>query len=165
MKRSSKVCNIDYDNELNLRMSDRLFPSMSLKPNLSPIPMSTKYQKFPISQTPVFNEGLNSFKSFSTHKDFFPGTSKGPVDYALDSVDVESRLRNQFFALQKNDQSVYIPSLRSPLYTNPPKMECGMPTQNDNLASIQNLQFNPDKCNLAPQFFNNSTRHNLKNLK
>ena len=46
MRKFHKVCNIDYDNELNTRINKRYFPSQSLQPNFSPVPTSTRYQKF-----------------------------------------------------------------------------------------------------------------------
>ena len=82
----------------------------------------------------------------------------------MDSVDTESRLRNQFFALQKNDQSQYMPSLNSNLYNTGSSLQ-QKPTQIENYNKIENIAFNPDRCNLAPETFNNNTRLNLKNLK
>ena len=39
-----------------------------------------------------------------------------PFSGFVENVDVESVLRNQIFALQKNDQAVYVPSSKSDLY-------------------------------------------------
>jgi hypothetical protein len=48
---------------------------------------------------------------------FAPIQSRGPPAYFLASVDTESTLRNQFFALQHGaDQATYIPSSTSDLY-------------------------------------------------
>ena len=41
-----KVCNIEYDNELNVRLNTRYFPSQELQPNYNPRPASSKYAFF-----------------------------------------------------------------------------------------------------------------------
>ena len=38
------------------------------------------------------------------------------------------------------------------------------PNKNENYEKFE-VKFNPDRCNLAPEQFNNNTRLNLKNLK
>ena len=45
-----------------------------------------------------------------------PGTSRGPIQGFMQNVDFESSLRNQFFALQKCDQSNFVPNSNSDLY-------------------------------------------------
>ena len=162
MRKFHKVCNIDYDNELNTRINKRYFPSQSLQPNFSPVPSSTRYQKFMVSEKKLNNDNLHQYPEFSTHNTFYPGSSRGPVSYKLNSVDVESNLRNQFFALQKNDQAHYIPSDTSSLYVMDKVNE--KPGLLDLCEPIQNMPFNPDRCNLAPNHFNNATRNNLKNI-
>ena len=41
-----KVCNIEYDNALNTRLHERIFPSQELQPNFDPRPVPTKYTHF-----------------------------------------------------------------------------------------------------------------------
>ena len=163
MNNTFEVCNIEYDNTLNKRLNERYFPSQTLQPNLDPRPNSTKYQKFPyISQeTPSVN--LNKYNYFNPEKTFYTGNAKAPIFFAMDNVDTESRLRNQFFALQKNDQAQYIPGMNSSLYNMKSNLQ-QKPHKYDNYNKME-LKFNPDKCNLAPEQFNNNTRLNLKNLK
>ena len=159
-----KVCNIEYDNTLNKRIVDRYFPNQSLQPNLDPRPSSTKYQKYPFIKIEKNSVNLNKYPYFNPEKTFYTGNAKAPIHFVMDSVDTESRLRNQFFALQKNDQAQYIPSLNSSLYNmNSPLQQ--RPNNSENYNKIENIAFNPDKCNLAPETFNNNTRLNLKNLK
>ena len=161
MNNTYQVCNIDYDNELNKRLQSRVFPSQNLQPNFDFRPTSTKYQKFPVHNN-IKYEPLENKMKYNPEKVFYPGTSKAPVHYALDNVDTESTLRNQFFALQRNDQAQYIPSLNSGLY----KMNSNIGEKPSNIDynSPINISFNPDRCNLAPNTFNNSTRYNLKNM-
>lgn len=161
MRTSHKVCNIEYDNDLNKRINARYFPSAPLQPNFSPIPSSTRYQRFQVNNESYNNDNLNKYPEFEGSRTFYPGTSKGPVQTALNNVDVESKLRNQFFALQRNDQAVYIPDVSSSLYNSHYNTK---PSKLDHCAKIENMPFNPDRCGLAPLAFNNSTRYNLKNI-
>ena len=41
-----KVCNIEYDNTLNKRLHQRIFPSQELQPNFDPRTIPTKYTHF-----------------------------------------------------------------------------------------------------------------------
>ena len=161
MRSSHKVCNIEYDNDLNKRLNSRYFPSAPLQPNFSPVPSATRYQRFQIHNESYNNENLNKYPIYETKTTFYPGTSKAPVQTALNNVDIESQLRNQFFALQKNDQAKYIPDITSPLYNSHYQTK---PSKLDLCKPIHNMPFNPDRCGLAPLAFNNSTRHNLKSM-
>ena len=163
MAYSYSICNIDYDNQLNKRITERHFPTSQLKPNLPPIPNATKYQKFPILAD-NYKKPEDNYVYFNPKSTFYPGTSKGPVSFALDNVDVESKLRNQFFALQKNVQSYYIPPTHSTLYQMNSNLK-PIPTKLDLNMKVKQPHHDRDRCNLAPDTFNNSTRYNLKNMK
>ena len=39
-----------------------------------------------------------------------------------------------------------------------------LPQYNKTNTPVENIYFNPDRCNLAPNSFHNHTRNNLKNL-
>lgn len=160
-----KVCNIDYDNALNTRLNKRIFPSHELQPNFDPRPVPTKYTHFMTKDEEIQSTiPLRNYPEFQTQKVFYTGNSKGPVQYALQQVDVESLLENRFIALQNNDKAFYIPSVKSDLYQNK-----GTLHSNTNKIDLHNLSSpiisNPNRCNLAPNMFHNSTRYNLKNLK
>ena len=163
MNKTFEVCNIEYDNTLNKRLNERYFPNQTLQPNLEHRPSSTKYQKFPYISHETPSVKLNRYNYFNPEKTFYTGNAKAPVFFALDNVDTESRLRNQFFALQKNDQAQYIPGMNSSLYNMKSKLQ-QKPHKNENYEKFE-VKFNPDRCNLAPEQFNNNTRLNLKNLK
>ena len=108
--------NIDYDNELNVRIMDRVKASQSLQPLYDPRPTSTKYTLF--KTTPEVDrstEPLHQYKEYSTEETFHPG-SRGPVDYYAKQIDKESTLRSQFAGLQKADAAVYVPETNSDLY-------------------------------------------------
>ena len=108
--------NIDYDNELNVRIMERVQASQPLQPLYDPRPASTKYTLFQTTPEPQKStEPLHQYKEYSTEKTFHPG-NRGPVDYYAKQIDQESTLRSQFAALQKADAAVYIPETHSDLY-------------------------------------------------
>lgn len=108
--------NIDYDNELNTRLNNRNTPSAPLQPLYDIRPVATKYTFLHTVDKPQQLHG-KSYTQYDPHTIFNPG-DRAPVDYFLKNIDVESKLRSQFFALQSGPQSVYIPELNSQLYEN-----------------------------------------------
>ena len=80
------------------------------------------------------------------------------------NVDNESKLRNQFFALQKGDNHLYVPSSTSDLYKNDIPYD-----KTINEPGVFNVEefndFNPNKSNIIGRdIFNNNTRVQLKNI-
>ena len=147
--------NIDYDNELNTRLNGRIFPSQSLPPLFEVRPVSTKYTFFqtveerPFSMTPIIK-----YNQYNQETTFNPG-NRAPIDYFMNNVDTESKLRNQFMALQKSIQSTYVPELNSSLYEN---------------NMVYKKEYAQTECktntmhkDLAPNTFYNYTRYNLRN--
>ena len=108
--------NIEYDNELNKRLETRNIPSSPLEPMYDIRPVATKYTMFHTVDPKINTTG--SQYHYDPHEIFNPG-NRGPVDYFIKNIDVESKLRSQFFALQTSPQAVYIPELNSQLYENP----------------------------------------------
>ena len=154
--------NINYDNELNVRLNQRYFPSETLKPSFSFRPVSTKYSHFQLFEEKAQSkEDLNKYKQYNPHHVFTPGNTKPPVEYFFNNIDTESKLRNQFMALQKCDRAKYVPEMTSSLYT----YDKYIPIYSLNKETqISEIYHNPDRCNLAPNTFFNHTRNNLKNL-
>ena len=78
---------------------------------------------------------------------------------------MEYVLRNQIFALQKNDQAVYVPSSKSDLYMK----DQFKPSTNQKhilLTPLNNFNnTNPNNLNLGGNLFHNHTRQDLKNVK
>ena len=104
--------------ELNTRISDRLYPDAPLAPNFNTRPVPTKYAFFPALNTRMpANIPIDSNYDYALESNFTPPVGyKAPPTGFMNKVDTESTLRNQFFALQKSEQSVYIPSTDSDLY-------------------------------------------------
>jgi hypothetical protein len=148
------ICNIDYDNELNKRISSRLYPSNTLKPLFETRPVSTKYTFFQtIEEHPVCKTKELQYNNYTPQNTFNPG-NKAPVDFFLNNIDTESVLRNQFMAFQRSSQSVYVPELSSSLYENPQMYY--------KPETLTNCKTKAPEKNLAPDVFNNFTRYNLR---
>lgn len=156
---------IERDNELNKRISIRNIPSSNLQPQFSLRPVSSKYEMFPIydrrpkASVPIINETL-----FTPELIFNPGNAQAPWAGFSNNIDTESTLRNQFFAIQKNNQAKYIPSKSSDLYNshvigNNVKQPFPGLFKENNLA-----KFNPNKYNVDNMLFNNNTRVQYKNI-
>ena len=56
------------------------------------------------------SEQIESIPYYDIKKTFNPGNDKSPYNGFASQINTESQLRNQFFALQRSDKSVYIPS-------------------------------------------------------
>jgi len=150
--------------ELNTRLNDRTFPDAAMQPNFSPRPVQTKYTTFPMlnarSATIVPIDHQPEF----TTDNFYTGTSNAPN--FVNNVDKESELRNQFFALQKSDQAVYVPDKNSDLY----KVDVVYrPSDQQYPDLFAKPQFDniprPNLSSIGNDLFNNNTRTQLRNSK
>ena len=153
--------------EINSRISERNIPSSMLRPSFNVRPISSKYATMPILETrPAATVPLQSYQQFSTEAVFNPGNAKAPWRGWAERVNVESSLRNQYFALQRSDRAVYVPNSDSDLYKvtifardveqpNPYLFDNGA----TNFASM-----NPNPHNLGKLAFDNSTRFQLRTL-
>ena len=109
--------NIQEEKLKNDKLYGRNVPSFFLQPNFDFRPISTKYSFFQIKdEYAKSNEKINILNDYDPKNVFFPGDSKPPFSYFARNVDTETDLRNQFMALQKCDQAVYVPNSRSDLY-------------------------------------------------
>jgi hypothetical protein len=151
------IQNIEYDNELNLRLQKRNIPDTNLKPLFDFRPTPTKYTWFnTVENSNKGTEPLFTYSDYSPSKIFNP-SQKGTTDFYLKSIDTESQLQNRFMALQKADQAVYIPELSSSLYEN------NMAFQNEKFSYEQvNYEGRKLKNDLAPSNFFNHTKTNLR---
>jgi hypothetical protein len=158
------TCNHDRDDEINRRIYDRNVPSANLQPQYSIRPTSTKYGYMQVlDQYNKSTVPLKSYSSYSTTQTFNPGNAQAPWSGYSNNVNVESTLRNQFFALQNCEQSTYIPSSTSDLYNT--KVEYTQQKQTHPLLFEQPEfnTFNPNSMNIANSIFNNHTRYDVKN--
>ena len=139
------------DNELNIRLNERNIPTQSLKPNFDFRPQPTKYTDFQI----IDNDIEPNVPLMNYSKSGFNQGNRGPTDNFLQKIDLESYLRNQYMALQRNSQAVYVPKLNSDLYNNPMNYEKEYSTY---ISSQQKIVCKK----LDPNIFHNSTRYYLK---
>ena len=102
---------------VNLRLYERNVPSSPLQPYLDARPVLTKYSILPIvdPRAPI-NTPLIQQATFNTETMYNPGNDTGPWSGYASNVNRESELRNQLYALQNCEQSVYVPSSNSNLY-------------------------------------------------
>lgn len=100
--------------EINEEIAKRNIPSQPLQPYFSMQPVSTKFQIFPSSDRREKLAG--SYPAFSTTNVFNPGTNTAPWSGYAKHVNTEMRLQNRYFALQRAEQALYIPSSTSELY-------------------------------------------------
>ena len=158
----------NYDNRINNNIYGRNVPSNYVNNNFGFRPTSTKYSKMHILDD--FQEPKTSIKmhdTFDINNTFFPATSKPHFDGFATNVDNESKLRNQFFALQKGDAHQFIPSSTSDMYVNNIDFKTFNIDINSSLLfrSENYDNFNPNiSNNIGNEIFNNSTRVQLKNI-
>ena len=153
--------NLQIHNQTNMRISERNIPSQMLQPYLDVRPVMTKYSYLPIvDPRKQVDVSLTQCPSYNTHTTFNPGNTKSP--WSGYSVNVESELRNQFFALQKASQAVYVPSSTSDLYQfsftpNQTVAAHGLLFQQERFD-----KFNPNPNSNQSSIFHNSTRTQVK---
>lgn len=157
-------CNEERDEELNNRISDRNISSTSLQPQYSIRPVATKYGYMPIlDQYKTVNTPLKNYTQYSTSQVFNPGNAKAPWSGFSNNINVESTLRNQYFALQKCEQSEFVPSSDSDLYKTTVDYKPIKQTHPLLFDKPEFTPFNPNTLNIGNNLFNNHTRYDIKN--
>ena len=99
---------------------------------------------------------------YNVQNTFNPG-NKAPGAGFFNNVNTESLLRNQFFALQKSDQSVYVPPSNSDLYNVNIVSRPTVQPHPDLFHKTEFMPFNPNIVNGGTQIFNNFTRQQMLN--
>lgn len=156
-------CNLDRTEQLNERLYKRNIPSGTLQPSFSLRPVSTKYDYMSIfDRRPQSNVEIQRQPAFNNQHTFNPGNSVAPWSGFATNVNQESKLRNQFFALQKCEQSNWVPSSNSDLY-NTVVVGRNETQPHPYLFKEENFQeFNPNSQELGYNLWNNHTRQQLK---
>lgn len=154
------ICQQELTQDLNNRRFSRYFSSEPLEPFFEFRAVPTREQTMPVfdcrkkSSVP-----LVSYNTFDTSKVFNPGY-RGPISGYCNNIDVETRLRNTIFPIQKgNSQRYHIPGSDSDLYNN-----------NHSLLYAINPEpqlppHDPNKCKIGKAMFDNHTRQQTKNIK
>ena len=157
-------CQQERTSELDDRIYDRLWPSAPLQPQYSTRPVSTKYALMPIVDQRVKPKvALGNYPIYNTTHVFNPGTAQAPWSGFSTNINTESRLRNQFFALQKCEQAEFVPSSTSSLFVPyVPKITTNERQPFPDLFEQQEFEpFNPNPLDLGGKILNNSTRVQL----
>ena len=157
-------CQYGRTQQLSDRMFDRNIPSSNLQMLYSIRPVSTKPAIMPIldmrkpATVPIRVE-----PTYNINKTFNPGSSAPWSGFAT-NVNEESRLRNQFFALQRCEQANYVPSSNSDLYK---AYVVSRPVHQTHPLLFKQPDpgaFNPNPCNMGKKLFYNHTRQDVLNL-
>jgi hypothetical protein len=154
--------------ELSKRMYERNVPSKTLQPQYGIRAVSTKYDLMPILERhtdPASTIKIKKEPVYNIEQTFNPGTSQAPWSGFASNINNESRLRNQFFALQSSCQSAYIPSSTSDMYD--VQINSGLYVHQpfpDLFSTPQLEQFNPNSYNIGKNTFENCTRQQLKTV-
>jgi hypothetical protein len=155
--------------ELNSRIQDRQLPDRQIRPQFDFRPVATKYSTFPIidRRPPIDTESRPKYLEYSPETTFAPNIRRGPVEYFVSHIDDESKLRNQFFAIQKGaDQGVYVPSSNSDLYkiyVNGRQEEQPFPNISAHFTRDTKLVNKSISPHIGNDLFNNCTRTQLRN--
>ena len=155
--------------ELNERVSNRNIPSGPLQPQFDIRPLSTKYSMMPIfDRRPIPTVSIQVIPAYNISNTFNPGNAQAAAPWAgfANNINDESRLRNQFFALQRGAcQSCYIPSRYSDMY------EVNVIGNEQVLQPYPGLfeksnfdSFNPCPKDNGINIFENHTRYQVKEL-
>lgn len=160
-------CHLDRASELNERIAGRNVPSNPLQMQFTSRPVSTKYDLMSIvDRRPLPSVPIKTEPTYNIQHTFNPGTAQAPWSGFATNINDESKLRNQFFALQTAPQGKYIPSSTSDMYQ--VKVESGSPLSQPfpTLFTQPALTpFNPNICaSVGSNLFDNCTRQQLKDV-
>jgi len=128
----------------------------------------TKYSRLPVvdpRKQPTIP--LMQLADYNSRNVFNPGNTKSPWSGFASSVNVESDLRNQIYALQKCSQSVYVPGSQSDLYQYgfiPAQATANPHSLLFSEDHFDNFNPNPDNKIVGSGVFYNSTRTQVKEL-
>ena len=163
------ICVSKIHEQTNTRIYDRNIPSQMLQPYLDVRPVMTKYSHFPIvDPRKELNVKMEQMPTYNSQMVFNPGNSKSPWSGFASNVNLESELRSQIFALQKCDQSVYVPNSNSDLYKYSYSPHNSKQSQSHSLLfqkeSFCDFNPNPDVKLVGSGIFYNSTRTQVKEI-
>jgi hypothetical protein len=152
--------------ESNTRIYQRNLPSQLLQSYIDVRPASTKYSLLPIvdprAKATVPYVAQPDFHIATT---FNPGDRPSPWSGVSSSVNVESELRNQVYALQRCNQAVYVPSTMSDLYDQKGFSKTNVQQPFPGLFEAERFtDFNPNPTHVGQHVFLNNTRMEFRDM-
>lgn len=158
-------CNSERVEELNNRIAERNIPSHQLQAQFDIRPVSSKYAFMPIyDRRAIPTVPIERMPTYNLAETFNPGNAAAPWSGYATNIDDDSRLRNQFFALQKCDQAAYIPPTTSDMYKVDVIAGQALQQPFPDLFTRQTFQpFNPNTCGVGGNVFDNCIRQQIKN--
>lgn len=159
--------NMERLQELDHRILSRFVPEGGpLPPNFGPRPAMTKYALFPMLDNRMPTT-IPIQPNYGQENTSFSPNENGPVAGFHRNVDIETELRNQVYALQKNeDQTAYVPSSTSDLYQVKPVPGIGTGENPRHPLLFQQFAFECSQSLVDPkigsELLHNSTRAQLR---
>tara|TARA_Y100000768_G_scaffold2261_1_gene1687 strand:+ start:11074 stop:11568 length:495 start_codon:yes stop_codon:yes gene_type:complete len=161
---------MDRVEELNNRLNSRLTFSNILEPVFDPRPNGTRGGLSSHDDTEA-SVPLNNYENYNPETMFAPMTKTGPYKGYAKRIHLENELRHQFFALQRSENGIFIPSSQSDLYSNdvPPKpnnYEDRKHEHNELFVEEGFANFDPtENIEARETLFNNHTQQYVKDSK
>ena len=162
-----KICKTSPEDIINERIYNRNLPTNKLQTCISSRSVPTKYVKMPvINHRQETSVQVERVPYYNVNNTFSPGNNKSPYNGFASQINTESKLRNQFIALQKCDTTEYVPENSSDLYNNKIAPENPLIVQKFPYLFEKPMfnKFDPNICNLGNNFFDNNTRIDRQNL-
>ena len=158
-------CQQERTTQLSDRMYKRNLADGSLAPHIFARSVSTRLETMPMMDCrKVAPTLLASYPTYQNNQTFHPGSS-APYSGYCNNVDIETHLRNTIHPLQKAAQSKYIPDSSSDLFNIKHFNQTMGVNPNDLLQKQEQFApFNPNKCHLGGQLFDNHTRQQTKEV-
>lgn len=159
-------CNQNRTQELSDRMFQRNVPEQYMQMYFSPRSVETRQVHMPILDCHKKNRTPCRVLPIYDVNDMYAPSDSLPFNGFQNNVDIESKLKNIIFPIQKAAQSKFIPNENSDLYKNRYLIN-NSKTRNPHplLNKEEKLpNFNPNHHNIANNTFNNNTRVEIRSL-
>ena len=164
---SVKLQNFDKQDSINKAIIDRQITETGLEPNLDFRPIPTKYNHFSIFGE-VNQATKPAYPVYDIKSMYNSGNKMSHFSGFSNNVDSESVLQNRVYALQNDSRAVYVPESNSSLYNSYVPNQITTNKDIDNYHVFNSTTFNNHNPNysesIGSNYFNNSTRYQLKNL-
>ena len=151
--------------DINDRLAARNVPAGPLPSRFDIRAVPTKYAHLPIvDRRTLSTVPMQTMTPYNWRTNFNPGTAHGPWCGFATHVNDESKLRNQYAALQRADQAYFVPASTSDLYV-PAQFAPTLPQEQpfpDLFHAPTLAPFNPNEHKIGTDFFANHTRQQLK---